>query len=194
MKGPLLLLLPLVGILSGCATPDSSSPSSRPPVNETSCRAAVRDALVYKSNTSTTLSFFGDLVRGGEPAKKRMDSYYNTLGINLSSVAFVLNEELEEKISINLKSVSPDILTNWLSNRIPNGKSLVDLEDIDGTFFDDEFLRVDLKTSSMVTGYFYVHCGVIEDRDIAEKVYVDYFQEGAKEPRKLSLAALLRLM
>jgi hypothetical protein len=164
-------------------------------IDETLCRADVIKALSFKTLPGQTRNFLNGMGENtGKKLRPFLDSYFEVLGSNLSSIALMLDAETDKRISLDIREdMDPADKAKWIQKGLKAGTSLFTLNDISEMIFDGEFLLVTLKPELPLTGYFYIHCGVIEGREIGAKAYVDYTLPGG-DVKKVSFIALSNLL
>lgn len=157
------------------------------------CRSKVREALEFSSNTTQTRLFFTDYVSDdGMMSDDPMQAFYDTLGVNVSSVLLSMKEPYSHRISLRLNE-DMEAFVKAVNRRVFSGGSLVEMQDVVGMVTEGDFMKVTIDSPDIVSGVLYVMCETIEGRSVEEQTFVDFTPE-AGETRKLSISALKGLM
>lgn len=192
--------LPHVGLLralfvtsllfaAGCV----STPREEVTLQNSPCRGKIREAIEFSSSTAQTRLFFTDYVSDqGMMSDDPMQSYYDVLGVNVSSVLLSMKEPISEQISLRLNS-DMDAFVKALNRRVFSGGSLVEMQDVVGMVTEGEFMKVTIDSPDIVSGVMYVMCEDIEGRAVEDQTFVD-FTSGNGESRKVSISALKGLV
>ncbi|MDA3873211.1 MAG: hypothetical protein PF795_04560 [Kiritimatiellae bacterium] len=176
-------------VLSGCV----SGPREDVTIENTPCRGKIREAIEFFSTTVETRMFFTDYVSdAGMMSDDPMQIFYDTLGVNVSSVLLSMKEPYSHQISLRLNS-DMDAFVKAVNRRVFSGGSLVEMQDVVGMVTEGEFMKVTIDSPNIVSGVLFVRCEPIEGREVAEQTFVDFTAEDGVS-RKLSVSALKGLI
>jgi hypothetical protein len=179
----------LLTLLTACV----SAPRDEVVLEDSPCRGKIREALEFASGTTETRLFFTDYVsEDGITSEDPMESFYEVLGVNVSSVLLSMKEPYSNQISLRLNS-DMEAFVRALNRRVFSGGSLVEMQDVVGMRTEGEFMKVTIDSPDMVSGVLYVMCEPIEGREVEDQTFVDFVQDG-QETRKLSISALKGLI
>jgi len=172
---------------AGCTTiPQSTRVDMSPYIPQ------IRSSLEFQSNPAVTRSFFTDFVEEKGEQEERMQRYFDVLGENVSSVVLAMKDPYSEQISITLNR-DMETFVREVNRRVFSGSSIVEMQDVLGVTDEGFLLKVRFEAPGILAGYVYIMKEPIQGRTPAEQTFVEFIRPG-KEPRKLSIAALIGLL